>query len=184
MTETFGFDPGLYARYRILMGPGDTAAFPGQPRIGNRDIAFSLATPRWQHFSANAYYLWGTDENFFEWAPADIVFFTSDVEVRPTDRLRINGSYVKQRYVRQTDHSEVASSRIPRIKAEYQIARPLFVRLVGEYVSSTQDALRDDGRTNKPLLIDGQLSPAFTEGFFRSDFLVSYRPSRNGKRSE
>jgi hypothetical protein len=97
--------------------------------------------------------------------------------VRPTDRLRINGSFVKQRYVRQTDHSEVGSSRIPRLKMEYQIARPLFVRLVGEYVSISQDALRDDGRTNKPLLVNGELSPAFTEGNFRSDFLLSYRPS-------
>ena len=51
-----------------------------------------------------------------------------------------------------------------------------FVRLVGEYVSSEQDALRDDGRTNKPLLVNGALSPAFTEGTFRSDFLLSYRP--------
>jgi hypothetical protein len=177
MSETFGFDPGLYSRYRILMGPGDTAAFTGSPRIGNRDIAFSFNTPRWQHLSASMYYLWGTDENFFEWAPADIVFANADVELRPTDRLRINGSYVKQRYVRQTDHSEVAESRIPRLKVEYQIARPLFVRLVGEYLSSSQDALRDDGRTNKPLLVNGALSPAFTEGSFRSEFLVSYRPS-------
>ncbi|MEO8563470.1 MAG: DUF5916 domain-containing protein [bacterium] len=176
MSETFGFDPALYARYRVLVGPGDTAAFTGSPRIGNRDIAFSLGTPRWQHVSASAYYLWGTDENFFEWAPADIVFANVDVEVRPTDRLRLNATYAKQRYVRQTDHSEVGESRIPRLKMEYQIARPLFVRLVGEYVSNSQDALRDDGRTDKPLIVNGALSPAFTEGSFRSDFLVSYRP--------
>jgi hypothetical protein len=78
--------------------------------------------------------------------------------------------------VRETDHTLVGESRIPRLKMEYQIARPLFVRLVGEYASGMQDALRDDGRTNKPLLVNGALSPAFTEGSFRSDFLVSYRP--------
>ena len=43
---------------------------------------------------------------------------------------------MKQRFVRQTDGSEVAATRIPRLKVEYQIARPLFVRVVGEYVSS------------------------------------------------
>ena len=37
--------------------------------------------------------------------------------------------------------------------------------------------MRDDGRTNKPLLVNGALSPAFTDGTFRSDFLLSYRPS-------
>jgi hypothetical protein len=176
MAETFGFDPVLYSRYRILNGPGDTVAFTGSPRIGNRDIAFSIGTPRWQHLSASAYYLWGSDENFFEWAPADIVFFNLNVEVRPTDRLRLDLQYAKQSYVRQTDHSLVGESKIPRLKMEYQIARPLFVRLVGEYVSNVQDALRDDGRTNKPLLVNGALSPAFTEGTFRSDFLLSYRP--------
>ncbi|HEV7992111.1 MAG TPA: DUF5916 domain-containing protein [Gemmatimonadaceae bacterium] len=176
MSETFGFDPALYAPYRVLIGPGDTAAFTGSPRIGNRDIAFSLNTPQWQHLSASAFYLWGSDENFFEWAPADIVFATLNVDARPTDRLRLGLQYAKQRFVRQTDHTLVGESRIPRLKMEYQIARPLFVRLVGEYVSNSQDALRDDGRTNKPLLVNGALSPAFTDGSFRSDFLVSYRP--------
>ena len=176
MSETFGFDPALYASYRVLRGPGDTAAFTGSPRIGNRDFAFSLNTPQWKYVSLSAFYLWGADENFLEWAPADIIFANFEAEVRPTDRLRITTSYIKQRFVRQTDHSQVADARIPRLKLEYQIARPLFVRLVGEYASSEQDALRDDGRTNKPLLVDGAPSPAFTEGTFRSDFLLSYRP--------
>ena len=176
MTETFGFDPALYARYRVLRGPGDTVAFTGSPRIGNRDFGFSLNTPQWKHVSLSAFYLWGSDENFLEWAPADIIFANFNAEVRPTDRLRITTSYIKQRFVRQTDHTQVADARIPRLKLEYQIARPLFVRLVGEYASSEQDALRDDGRTNKPLLVNGAPSPAFTEGTFRSDFLLSYRP--------
>jgi hypothetical protein len=176
MAETFGFDPVLYANYRVLRGPGDTAAFTGSPRIGNRDFAFSLNTPQWKHVSLSAYYLWGSDENFLEWAPADIIFANVEAEARPTERLRVTASYIKQRYVRQTDHTQVADTRIPRLKLEYQIARPLFVRLVGEYASSEQDALRDDGRTNKPLLVDGAPSPAFTDGTFRSDFLLSYRP--------
>jgi hypothetical protein len=176
MTETFGFDPVLYAGYRILRGPGDTIAFTGQPRIGNRDFAFSLSTPQWKYLSFSAYYLWGSDENFLEWAPADIIFANAEAEFRPTERLRVTTSYVKQRYVRQTDHTQVADARIPRLKLEYQIARPLFVRLVGEYASSEQDVLRDDGRTNKPLLVNGAPTVAFTDGTFRSDFLVSYRP--------
>ncbi|MEO6528258.1 MAG: DUF5916 domain-containing protein [Gemmatimonadaceae bacterium] len=177
MTETFGFDPALYSRYRVLLGPGDTAAFTGSPRIGNRDFGFSLNTPQWQHVSLSAFYLWGSDENFLEWAPADIVFATLAAEVRPTERLRLSARYLKQRFVRQTDGTEVAATRIPRLKMEYQIARPLFVRLVGEYVSSSQASLIDDSRTGKALLVGGELSPAFTEGVFRSDFLFSYRPN-------
>jgi hypothetical protein len=176
MAETFGFDPVLYAPYRVLRGPGDTTAFVGQPRIGNRDFALSLNTPQWKNLSFSAYYIWGSDENFLEWAPADIEFANLDAEVRPTDRLRITASYIKQRFVRQSDHTQVADTRIPRLKVEYQIARPLFVRLVGEYTSTEQDALRDAGRTDAPLLVNGAPSPAFTDGTFRSDFLISYRP--------
>jgi hypothetical protein len=177
MTETFGFDPALYAGYRVLNGPGDTAAFTGRPRIGNRDFGFSLNTPQWRHVSASAFYLWGSDENFLEWAPADITFATLEAEARPTERLRVNARYVVQSFARQTDGIQVAETRIPRLKVEYQIARPLFVRVVGEYVSNSQAALIDDGRTGKPLLVNGALSPAFTSGDFRSDFLVSLRPN-------
>jgi len=176
MTETFGYDPGLYSNYRVLMGPGDTAAFAGNPRIGNRDFGFSLNTPQWKHVSLSAFYLWGSDENFLEWAPADIIWANFTAEIRPTDRLRVTTSYINQRFSRQTDGSLVSDTRIPRLKLEYQIARPLFVRLVGEYATTVQDALRDDGRTNKPLLVNGALSPAYTDGTFRSDFLLSYRP--------
>jgi hypothetical protein len=59
MTETFGFDPAAVRDYRVLRGPGDTAAFTGSPRIGNRDFGFSLNTPQWKHVSLSAYYLWG-----------------------------------------------------------------------------------------------------------------------------
>jgi hypothetical protein len=176
MTETFGFDPALYAGYRVLRTPGDTAPFTGNPRIGNRDFGVTLNTPQWKHVSASAFYLWGSDENFLEWAPADIIFAQFNAELRPTDRLRVTSSYIKQRFVRQTDHTQVQDVRIPRLKLEYQIARPLFVRLVGEYSSIEQDALRDEGRTSRPLLVNGEPSPAFVDGSFRSDFLVSYRP--------
>jgi hypothetical protein len=161
----------------VLRAPGDSAAFTGTPRIGNRDFAFTLNTPQWQHVSLSAFYLWGSDENFLEWAPADITFATLETDVRPTERLRVSARYLMQHFSRQTDGTRVADTRIPRLKLEYQIARPLFVRLVGEYVSNTQAALVDDGRTGKPLLVGGALSPAFVEGAFRSDLLLSYRPN-------
>lgn len=176
MTETFGFDPALYARYRVLRGQGDTLAFVGTPRIGNRDIALSMNTPRWKHVSAGAYYLWGDDENFYEWAPARILFANFHVEARPTERLRAELQYQRQSFVRETDGSSVGEIRIPRMRVEYQLARPLFVRLVGEYASNVQDALRDDGRTNLPLLINGRPSPAQRDASFRGDALLSYRP--------
>jgi hypothetical protein len=176
LTETFGFDPGLYANYRILRGPGDTIPFTGRPRIPNQDWALSLATPEWKTLSANALYLWGHDENFFEWQSANIAFGSFGLDLRPTDKLRVNASYQLQNFARREDGSRVADFRIPRLKVEYQLQRAIFVRLVGEYDSERQSALRDAGRTELPLLIGNQLSPAYTDSRFRGDFLFSYQP--------
>jgi hypothetical protein len=176
LTETFGFDPGLYADYRILRGPGDTIAFTGTPRIPNQDWALSASTPEWKRMSANALYLWGHDENFLEWQSANIVYANFGLNLRPTDKLRANASYQVQSYARREDGSVVGDFRIPRLKVEYQLQRAIFVRLVGEYDSGRQAALRDAGRTELPLLINGALSPARTDSRFRGDFLFSYQP--------
>ena len=43
--------------------------------------------------------------------------------------------------------------KIPRVKAEYQVSRPIFVSFIGEYDARRQDRLRDDTRTELPILI-------------------------------
>ena len=70
----------------------------------------------------------------------------------------------------------VGEFRIPRLKVEYQLDRAIFLRLVGEYDSGSQDALIDAGRTGLPLLIDGAPATAHTYSDFRGDFLFSYAP--------
>ena len=92
------------------------------------------------------------DENFFEWASADILYAQLTINARPSERIRIDATYQIQEYKRRTDHSLVGITRNPRLKLEYQVSRPFFVRLIGEYVASATDALRDDSRTNFPLL--------------------------------
>ena len=76
-------------------------------------------------------------------------------------------------------------THIPRLRAEYQVTRSLFVRLVGEYRTTEQDDLRDDGRTNSPILIydptadlyKRSLAEAFEDNGMRADFLLSFQPS-------
>ena len=73
--------------------------------------------------------------------------------------------------------------RSPRLKLEYQLSRPIFLRLVGEYTSERRDALRDDTRTGAPILIfdAGTNTYVRTTPFgrrsFRGDFLFSYQPN-------
>ena len=67
---------------------------------------------------------------------------------------------------------------------EYQMTRAIFIRVVGEYRSSQRDDLRDDGRTNDPILIfdpsdntyKRSLAQAQQNDGLRADFLFSYQP--------
>ncbi len=181
LLEKFGYDPRLYRGYSIeVPGPGgvglDTIPFTGVPKIPNRDYVLSAATPQFDGFSADAFVLWGQDENFFEWASANLLSTSFGLNFRPTDQLRIEARYRENRYQRRTDGSLVGRQRIPRVKVEYQLARPLFIRLVGEYNAYEQDSLRDDSRTNGAILINGQRTQAFTDNVFRGDILLSFTP--------
>ena len=156
LLETFGYDPSLYSSYAVQRRTGsiiDTIPFTGVGRLPNRDYVVTLATPQFKHFGVSARLIWGRDENFFEWAPSDIGYYSFTANWRPTARLRIDGTYNWQFYDRPNDHSRVGNTRIPRVKMEYQVTRAFFVRLVGQYTSDTRDALRDDSRNNDPLLI-------------------------------
>lgn len=186
LVETFGFDPDLYRGYRVerpLAGGGvDTVPFTGTPRLPNLDWVVTLATPQFRRFSGNAFLIWGKDENFFEWASADILIGTTALNWRPTEQLRVDGAYQQQRYDRRSDGSTVFVRHIPRLELEYQITRPLFVRLIGEYDMSRQDALRDESRTGGRLLVpqpDGTVAhdDGGRSNRFRADALVSYQPT-------
>lgn len=182
--ESFGYDPGLYANYyveRRTPARVDTIPFTGTPRLYNVDWVFRLDTPEFERFSANLFYIFGRDENFFEWATADIAIGTAQITWRPTDKLRVDGFYQHQEYNRR-DHSSVALRRIPRLRVEYQASRSIFVRVVGQYDSDWHDDLRDDTRTNGALLrrnADGSFTRLTSQSSnsLRVDWLFSWQPT-------
>ncbi len=184
--ESFHFDSALYAGYALQRRVGavtDTVPFTGVPRIGNYDFQFTLQTPQFRRFDASFLVLPAIqDENFFEWSPAWIVFIQAGLDWRPSDRIRVNVTYLHQQFWRKTDGSTVGRDMIPRVKAEYQVTRSLFVRLVGQYQASWQDSLRDDSRTNDPILIRDPSgvyvrAAAQSTNALRFDWLVSFTPS-------
>jgi hypothetical protein len=188
LVESFGYPSDLYRDYAMeVPGTGgvgvDTVPFTGTPTIPNLDYVLSLDTPEFSHFSGNIFFLWGHDENFFEWASGKITWLDLTLDWRPTHKLRVNGLYRLQYVGRRTDGSTVNIWRSPRLKIEYQLSRPIFLRLVGEYTTERRDALRDDTRTDFPILI---LEPGtgtyvrttpFGRRSFRGDFLFSYQPN-------
>lgn len=184
--ESFGYDKDLYADYVIARpGPAGPEWLPyvGTPRIPNRDYVFSATTPQRHGVELDALVLWGRDENFYEWSSADIVFLNLGAAWKPTEKLRVDARYQLQSFRRRSDDSLVGIRRIPRLKAEYQISRPIFVRVVGEYHSDWQDALRDDARTNLPIFTRASGTDTYVPALrketrsFRADWLFSYQPT-------
>jgi Domain of unknown function (DUF5916) len=185
LLETFGYDPQLFRNVYVARPPafgGDTVPFTGTPRLPNRDWVVTLNTPAWQWFNATVLYVWGQDEDFDEWASSRIYLTQASALIRPTAQLRITPSYTVQAYGRASDHSWVRAGRISRIKTEYQIARPLFFRVVGQYSTTNVLALVDEGRTGGAMLQalgNGQYAPMgnFRSNTFRIDWLLAYQPT-------
>ncbi|HET9512894.1 MAG TPA: DUF5916 domain-containing protein [Gemmatimonadales bacterium] len=188
--ERFGYDHRLYGAYALERhlpgGVVDTIApYPGSGTVPNRGIDAKLQTPSVGPFNANLNVTYGNDVNYDEWSPATILFVNSSLQFKPTTQFRVDGTYILTSYRRKTDGSLVSISHIPRVKVEYQVTRAIFLRLVGEYRSLHRDSLRDDGRTNDPILIfdpgDGQyqrsLALAQAIDGLRGDFLFSYQPT-------
>jgi hypothetical protein len=144
---------------------------------------FSLTTPQLKALTFSAVYIWGQDENFYEWSSAHIEYWNLSADLRPTDKLRLGASYVLNDYTRRTDGTRVGRQRDPRLKVEYQLNRNIFVRAIGEYLSDDTGVLRDDSRTNQPLLVYDAAQKkwvrtvATTNNSVHGEFLFSYRPT-------
>ena len=186
-TETFKYPAYLYTNFYLEQRNAagavvDTVPYSGTDRLTNIGAMTSVGTPQWRSFSGSVEFVGGQDDNFDEWSSAWILYSTVNVDWRPTNRVRVNGRYIEQRTHRKSDGSLVRLRSIPRLKVEYQVSRPLFIRFVGQHDGTKIDALRDDSRTEAPILIrsaDGtfrQSAPVSRSGF-RADWLVSYQPN-------
>jgi hypothetical protein len=186
---SYAFDP---ARYRGLRSPGvagtPPADDPGAPlpfvpsaRTPALVTSFSVATPQFRRLSASAGGSIGHDVDFLETSRVRRRDYNASLTLRPSERLRVNATYVSTSFVRRSTGEQTLSTRIPRLKAEYQIARPAFVRIVSQYESSRRAPLRDP-RTGAVLLVEsgaGVFAPsaARSANALRTDWLFSYRPS-------
>jgi hypothetical protein len=92
----------------------------------------------------------------------------------------VSATYVSSAFTRRSDGERSAFTRIPRLKVEYQVARPVFVRVVSQYTATRREPLRDPF-TGQILFVtsNGLLSPSAgtTSNVMRTDWLFSYRPT-------
>ena len=179
---TYAFDPADYRGVWSPVGGGaDPVPFVPSDRITPRVAGFTVSTPQYPRFAASAGASDGNDVDFLETSRVRRRNYTASLTLRPSDRLRAQATYAATTLTRRRDGERTLATRIPRLKIEYQIARPVFVRVVSQYESSERAALRDP-RTGEILLLGqspGALTPstARASNTLRTDWLFSYRPS-------
>lgn len=180
---SYAFDPAAYGTLWTASDNvyGQPVPFVPADRIGTFGTTLSLSTPQFPRFAASAGATAANDVDFFETSRVRRRDYNASLTLRPNDRLRVQATYASTSFSRRRDGERTLSTRIPRLKVEYQLARPVFVRLVSQYESSMRAALRDP-RTGELLLVGPRpgelaLAAARASNGLRTDGLFSYRPS-------
>ena len=180
--STYAFDPSGYANLYLAprMAGGAPTTFTPLDRVETLASGFSLSTPQFPKFAASAGATLGTDVDFLETSRVNRVDYNASLDLRPSSRLRVSATYVSSTLTRRIDDRRTTFTKIPRVKIEYQIARPIFVRVVSQYTANLREPLRDP-RTGEVLLTGtpGALTPAArtASNSLRTDWLFSYRPT-------
>jgi hypothetical protein len=177
----FAFDPALYTGLTIQRSVGtatvviDTAAFVvPAPEKNEWGGSLRVTTPTFRFFSGTASITEGQVPIFREAAPGSSSRIDGALDLRPTTAIRSSLSFSRLTIARRSDGSRFSSETIPRIKVEYQVSPPIFLRLVGQYTARSRAPLQD--RNGNPILVNGVIDAGSTLNEFSTDWLFSYRP--------
>jgi hypothetical protein len=179
--STYAFNARDYANLLTPGVAGSTpTAFVPSNRLETLVSGFSVSTPQFRTFAASVGTTLGNDVDFLETSRVFRTDYNASLDLRPSDRLRVSATYVSTAFTRRSNDERSAFTHIPRLKVEYQLARPLFVRVVSQYTATRREPLRDP-RTGAILLVtNGGASSPSTESstnVLRTDWLISYRPA-------
>ncbi len=163
--STYAFDPSAYT-------------FTPNNRVETLTSQFSISTPQFQKFAASAEATTGNDVDFIETSRVRRMDYSASLDLRPSSRLRVSATYVSSALTRRIDGELSTFTRIPRLKIEYQLARPVFVRVVSQYTATNREPLRDP-HTGQILLLGPSQTPSTqsSSNILRTDWLFSYRPA-------
>ncbi len=187
VVEQFRFDPRQYSNYRLLRprgtggnaAPFDTLAFATGERTTTAVLLLRVQTPQYERWTGRFTSFAGRDIEFFETTSARRFDVTTEVDVRPSDQIRVNASYLFSQYTRQ-DETTLSRANVPRLRLEYQINRALFLRFVGQYDNRWRDALRDP-ETGYPIALASNSAYAISTRRdtrdLRVDWLFNFVPS-------
>ena len=165
---SYAFDPADYAHYAGGFTPSD--------RIAISTTTFSVSTPQFQKMNASVSTNVGNDVDFLETSRVRRLDYNASLDLRPSDRRRVSTTYQATSFTRRADGQRSAFARIPRLRVEYQLARPIFVRVVSQYTATRREALLDP-RTGAVIELASGPSTATSSNVLRTDWLFSYRPA-------
>ena len=177
---SYAFDGADYAH--LLVGTLEgVEAFVPSGRIGTFTTEVSVSTPQFSAFSASVGMTAGNDVDFLETSRVRRLDYNASLDARPTQQIRVGATYRSTSFHRRRDDVRTVSTRIPRLKVEYQVTRSLFLRMVAQYTAVERLPLRDP-RSGDVLLArnpDGTWAPAegTASNQLRADWLFSFRPS-------
>jgi hypothetical protein len=167
------FQDSSFTRYTI--GSGSGPAYLPEDDFSGITWQARLTTPVWRQFNFEATYRRGRGAIFEEGTTGSGSVFTGELELRPSSTVRAVATTTLFRLSR-LDDSEFARATIPRLKLEYQPARALFFRVIGEYRSERRAALLDPS-SGDPLFVGGVAQPTTEFNGLRVDLLASYEPT-------
>jgi hypothetical protein len=144
--------------------------------ISGNGLRLQVSTPTFQRFNATLVLAGGSGAIFEEGAEGQGFQASGSLSVRPSAQIRLTATTAYAQLDRSRDDSEFARSLIPRIKAEYQATRHLFLRGILEHRSERRAALVA-ARTGEPLLLNGVPVAAERDNGLRVDALISYEPT-------
>lgn len=181
--ETFGYDPSIYTNYGVRQLDGTVTPFTGGGMaLPNNDFVLSFNTPAFKHFDMGMFVLAGlNDENYSEWASGRLLTGNFGMNIRPTDHLRFNVSYNDTHVWRPNDGSRVLLQSVLVGTVEYQISRAFQLRVISQFSTDSRDSLRDDSRTNLPIVIKSGSGYVPTTPYnnrsLQTNFLFTYLPN-------
>jgi hypothetical protein len=168
--------PGTYDSYAIQTASGSTPYAAPEGVNNGYDLTLTLGTPVYRMMDGTITLDRARGPIFDEASTGNATTITGAIEARPMRQIRLEGLFTYARLTRARDGSEFARTIIPRLKVEYQVTRPLFFRLVGEYRSQRTAQLRS-AVEGLPLLVGGSPVPSSEGDNLRLDALISYQPS-------
>jgi len=184
----FDFAPEAYQGLVVAQTDGSYTDFrPDQSLFGGlSSTTLSLWVNKWERVRGNVRYTFSEtpvfDRSFgVAVEPADSRSTEVTLNLYPTRSLVAELGVRQTRLTRRTDGVELSSALIPRVRAQYQFTRSLFVRGIFEYSSQERLGLRDPATGLSLYRVDqgGEYTlRGGSEGYdFHIEGLVSYEPS-------